>query len=73
MLRDPEASKAQKQLALKFLVHLIQDSHQPLHVGDNGNRGGTQLQVRFFNIGTNFHRLWDSQIMEWHTSRDKAQ
>lgn len=71
VLQDPRASRAKKQQALKFLVHFIQDVHQPLHVGDTGSRGGNTIQVRFFGLGTNLHQVWDFRIMEWH-SRDEA-
>ncbi|GIS55223.1 hypothetical protein Ct9H90mP29_22650 [bacterium] len=33
-LKDKKASKVKKQIALKFLVHLIGDLHQPLHFGE---------------------------------------
>jgi hypothetical protein len=68
VLSDPRASRAKKQQALRFLVHFLQDLHQPLHVGDTGSRGGNLVQVRFFNLGTNLHRAWDSQIIEWHST-----
>jgi len=71
VLSDIQASRAEKGRALRFLVHLIQDLHQPLHVGDTGSRGGNLIQVRFFNVGSNLHRVWDSQIIEWH-STDEA-
>lgn len=64
VLKDSSASRAEKQQALKFLVHFIEDLHCPVHVGDNGDRGGNLLQLRFFDVGTNLHRLWDSQIIE---------
>src|SRR6185369_348108 len=32
VLRDPTASLADKQQALRFVVHLVGDLHQPLHV-----------------------------------------
>ena len=35
----------------RFLVHFVQDLHQPLHVGDRGDRGGNDLQVQFFGQG----------------------
>lgn len=68
VLRDPRASRRSKQRALKFLIHLIQDIHQPMHVGDTESRGGNLLQVRFFGVGSNLHKVWDSQIIEWHGS-----
>ncbi len=72
VLLDPKAARRDKQQALKFLVHYLQDLHQPVHVGDNGDRGGNDLQLRWFDVGTNLHRLLDSQIIDRH-SRDEAQ
>lgn len=63
-LADPTASLLERREALRFLVHLVQDLHQPLHVGDRGNRGGNDLQVRFFDRSSNLHRVWDSELIE---------
>jgi hypothetical protein len=60
------------QQALKYLTHFIADLHQPLHVGDTGSRGGNQIQVRFFNAGSNLHRVWDGQIMERHSTSERV-
>src|SRR3954451_22075738 len=40
VLKDPDASLVDKQLALKFIVHLVGDLHQPLHVGKCCDKGG---------------------------------
>jgi len=72
VLQDPAAGKAEKQQAIKFLIHFICDLHQPLHVGDTGSRGGNMIQVRFFNVGSNLHRVWDTQIMERHSESVKG-
>jgi len=71
VLRNPEADRVEKQRALKFLVHLIADLHQPLHVGDASSRGGNEIQVRFFDRGSNLHRVWDVQIMERHSENEQ--
>ncbi len=63
-LADPAATPAQKRLALRFLAHFVQDMHQPVHVGDRSDRGGNDLQLQFFDQGTNLHRLWDSGLLE---------
>jgi hypothetical protein len=68
VLQDPKAGRSEKQQALKFLVHFIEDMCQPLHVGDTGSRGGNEIQVRFYNVGSNLHRVWDSQIIERYTT-----
>jgi nuclease S1 len=72
LLRDRKAGRVERQQALKFLVHLITDLHQPLHVGDTGSRGGNLIQVRFYSVGSNLHRVWDVQIMERHTQDERV-
>jgi hypothetical protein len=60
---DPHASLATKQFALKFIIHLVGDMHQPLHCSDNHDHGGNGLSVQFFNQAMNLHSLWDSGII----------
>ncbi len=50
--------------ALKCLVHLVGDLHQPLHVGNGTDRGGNDVKLEFFGEKTNLHRIWDSQIID---------
>jgi hypothetical protein len=69
-LRDASSTRADKQQALRFLVHFVEDLHQPLHVGDRGDRGGNDLQLQFFGKGTNLHRLWDEAIIEHHSTNE---
>jgi hypothetical protein len=63
VLTDPNTPRAERRKALRFLVHLVQDMHQPMHVGDRRDRGGNDLQVRFFDDGSNLHRVWDSGLI----------
>ncbi len=72
VLVSPTASKEQKQQALMFLTHLIADLHQPFNVGDTGSKGGNSIQVRFFEVGSNLHRVWDSQIIERYTQNEEV-
>jgi nuclease S1 len=71
-LRDPGANKRQKQEALKFLIHFVADLHQPMHVGDNYDKGGNLLQIRFFNDASNLHKVWDHQIMARHSLNESV-
>ena len=48
-------SLADKQTALRFIVHLVGDLHQPLHVGRPGDEGGGKISVTFFGKPTNLH------------------
>jgi S1/P1 Nuclease len=63
-LQDPNASRADKQLALRFIVHLVGDLHQPLHVGKCCDRGGNDVKVTWFGKPTNLHAVWDSQLVD---------
>ena len=56
ILKDPARPLEERRQALRFLLHLVEDLHMPLHVGDNHDRGGNDTQVRFFDHGTNMHR-----------------
>jgi hypothetical protein len=62
-IKDPSKSIEERRLALRFVIHLVGDLHMPLHVGDNHDQGGNTTQVRFFDDGTNMHRLWDSGMI----------
>jgi len=64
ILADPNLPRDERAKALKFLVHLVQDMHQPVHVGHRDDRGGNDLQVQFFGQGSNLHRVWDSGLLE---------
>lgn len=70
VLADRHAPKAERARALLFLVHFVEDIHQPLHVGDNHDHGGNLTQVQFLGEGVNLHRLWDSTIID-NFSRDE--
>jgi hypothetical protein len=72
VLQNPKANRDEKQQALKYLIHFIADLHQPMHVADNDDRGGNNTQVRFFNRGTNLHRLWDSQLIEYESENEQG-
>jgi hypothetical protein len=64
VLKDPAASLADKQTALRFVIHLVGDLHQPLHVGKCCDRGGNDVNVTWFGKPTNLHAVWDSQLVD---------
>ncbi|MCX2680490.1 S1/P1 nuclease [Galbibacter sp. EGI 63066] len=66
IIKDKEASKADRAFYLKLLVHFMGDLHQPMHVGRAEDKGGNDIQVRWFNKGTNLHRLWDSDMIDFY-------
>src|SRR5262245_23166057 len=56
--------------ALRFVVHLVGDLHQPLHCATDGDRGGNSKPVCYLGsctIGTkprNLHFTWDDYVIE---------
>jgi hypothetical protein len=64
VLKDPNASLAEKQLALRFVVHLVGDLHQPFHAGKCCDKGGNDVKVAWFGKPTNLHAVWDSAIVD---------
>ena len=53
-----------EQFALKSLIHLVGDVHQPLHVGNGTDRGGNDVKLKFFYSKSNLHRVWDSGMID---------
>ena len=50
--------------ALKILVHLLGDLHQPLHVGRGDDKGGNDFKIKYFGKSSNLHRIWDSDLID---------
>ena len=68
VLADPHAAARDRNEALKWIVHLVGDIHQPLHAADNADRGGNRVQVALSGLRTrgreNLHRAWDSDLVK---------
>jgi len=64
VLANPSASPLDRAEALRFLIHFMGDLHQPLHVTDDGDRGGNQRTVYLEGDSTNLHKVWDGEILE---------
>jgi hypothetical protein len=58
------ASDTDRLQAVKYLVHLVADLHQPLHAAFADDRGGNRYQVQAFGTGTNLHAVWDVGLIE---------
>jgi len=51
--------------ALRFLVHLMGDLHQPLHVGGT-DLGGNKVDVDWMGRWkTNLHSTWDDEMVDY--------
>lgn len=63
VLADPRRGDAERARALKFIVHLVADLHQPLHASPRDDKGGNDYQVNLGGEGSNLHRIWDGSII----------
>lgn len=54
----------ERSLALKYLIHLVADVHQPMHIGFKGDYGGVGVSVHLpgHKRKHSLHQIWDSVI-----------
>jgi hypothetical protein len=88
ILADRGRALSDRRDALKFLVHLVADVHQPLHAGGRNDKGGNRYQVSlrtdlpppYFarnqydggTMGTNLHAVWDYYLLATPKLRTNA-
>lgn len=80
-LSTPDTPIEESRLAMKILVHVVGDLHQPLHMGHATDLGGNRVKVKYFGRDNNLHSVWDSSIpesahkwgyTEWQQQIDRA-
>ncbi len=63
-LKKGNLSAEVQQEYIKYLVHLVGDLHQPLHVSQKDDQGGNKVKVKWFGDNSNLHRVWDSEMID---------
>lgn len=63
-LKTKKFTDEDEAFALKCLIHLVGDIHQPLHVGNGEDAGGNKMKITYFWESSNLHKVWDSQIID---------
>jgi len=63
VLADPSQPKEKRLEALRLVLHLVGDVHQPLHVSYSVDLGGNRLSVVSFGAKSNMHRVWDTDLI----------
>jgi len=67
VLAQPGNSARERNEALKWVVHLVGDLHQPLHAADNDDHGGNLVAVALAGVSTrgraSLHRVWDNELV----------
>ncbi|WP_236622924.1 S1/P1 nuclease [Kozakia baliensis] len=69
LLADPTAPAEKRLVALKWVVHLVGDLHQPLHAAERDkDLGGNKVKLTYFgdndNGHMNLHSLWDEGVLD---------
>lgn len=70
-LNTPKFSWRQKMDLMRYLVHLVGDVHQPLHVGNGYDHGGNWCRIDYSVdengktsvITSNLHSFWDTTLV----------
>lgn len=73
LIKNPSTPRSVKMVALKYLIHVIGDLHQPLHVGNDVDAGGNLCRV-YLSPGsrdTNLHSIWDTLFVNDDVERFK--
>ena len=67
-LGSPTTDAEERLFALKFLLHLVGDVHQPLHSSDNHDHGGNDVKITVDGFPhkprDELHGYWDTQFVD---------
>ena len=62
---SPNSTPSQRSFALKFIIHLVGDMHQPLHCAErNKDGGGSAVSVTWFGHQSDLLQVWESRIID---------
>ncbi|MBY0413959.1 MAG: S1/P1 nuclease [Bdellovibrionales bacterium] len=73
ILKDTEANRSVKIVALRYLVHVVGDIHQPFHVGLASDMGGNYCRVSWKpNQLSTLHAVWDGLIIGYDIAQFRS-
>lgn len=64
-LKNKNLPQKEKLMYLRLLIHIAGDVHQPFHSSREGDSGGNDIKVSWFNQSSNIHRVWDEQLIDF--------
>lgn len=64
-IKDKNTLPQDREIALRFLIHLMGDAAQPMHLGRLEDLGGNRIKLKFFGENTNLHSLWDTKLVDF--------
>ncbi len=63
-LKSDQTSREEKAIALKMIIHLVGDIHQPMHVSLEEDLGGNKVAVKWYGEENNLHKVWDEGLID---------
>ena len=64
-LKNKNIAKEKQGMYLRFLIHLVGDIHQPMHVSRAEDEGGNKIRVMWFREPTSLHAVWDDKLIDF--------
>ncbi len=64
-LKNPKSTAVQKKIALRMIIHLVGDLHQPMHTARKEDLGGNKIFLTWFGEKSNLHRVWDESLIDF--------
>lgn len=65
-LKNSKSTRDEKLFALKMVIHLVGDLHQPMHVSRAEDNGGNKIKLKYNQKETNLHSIWDSSLIDYN-------
>lgn len=65
VLKNPQSTADQKKQALRLVIHMVGDLHQPMHTARKDDLGGNKILLTWFNEKSNLHRVWDENLIDF--------
>jgi len=65
ILKNPKSTATQKKFALRMIIHLVGDMHQPMHTARKDDLGGNKILLTWFGEKSNLHRVWDESLIDF--------
>ncbi len=73
VLKDKTRTGEERARALRYVIHFVEDTHQPLHDSDNMDQGGNCTVIGYFQEPkpSNLHAIWDYKMLQTDMERKK--
>jgi len=65
ILKNKTKTADEKKMAMRLLIHMLGDVHQPMHTARKEDLGGNKVNVTWFGQRSNLHRIWDEGLVDY--------